>query len=368
MPNENVDRSFSLKQRAEDEVINWSNQLFLQAGLAVIRGLNWRERRDYQKENISVAKNEHYQSISDLLETGIKHFQNLHPETTVSWAQNSDHMSLRDMYSLLVQKLSPEDIKYLTASTYNDEVKKQITLETSHWEVILLSRKYQFATDSVSDFFIDKLPSTIKQRLKKAAKHGEYMAAVANPESFIQLVQFIEEKVEQTGQPCSLAEVIPYTLELTDGNLDLALTLLTSFYKQLARGGILKGKNREQWFKQHILDEYSPTMAFNNLDEGLENKRRKISLFEKLAKKFTGENVSATTSYNMNVNLTNQIGKPYHVLDMMSLLSHFSPELITFFVGGEYAQYAIAHGSTKLLADMLVLKELKKIEKYLQSL
>jgi hypothetical protein len=366
MPNEKSGQPFLFKNLPKERVIEGANQLFLQFGITIVRALNLQEQRDYSKEGIHVDKNENYQPISNLLQQGIERFRSEHPEVPVSWAQNPDHMSFSDIYSLLVQKLSSDDIKLLSSFTYNPEARKQLTLSTTYWEVILLSRKFQFRNDTLSEFLIKKLPGTAQERLKKAALHGEYLPV--NRTQSASIVDQIEQKVEKTGKPCGLADVIPLALELTNGNLGAALAWLTTFYKQLARGSILNEKNVEQWFKKYIQDEFSPTLSFNDLKEGLEHKRRKISLFEKIAKGFTGENVSDIYSQNMNLNLTNQIGKPYHVIDMMSLLNTFSPELITFFVGGEYAQYAVSHGSNKLLADMLVLKELKKIQKYLGSI
>jgi hypothetical protein len=276
--------------------------------------------------------------------------------------KNTEYLSTEKILELLLSPLPEAEIKKLQGLLVNPEQAIFIKPGMSARDVLLLLPRVKFLRDAIPELIISLLPTSLRPSAKEAANHTAAGGGTEQNQDHIRKINIL---FEEKKQPLSISDLLPMFLEEHNGDINKSLLSLTLFLKWAAR--INPAADAEEWFRTHIADEYSPLLSYHQLPSKLElaYTSKPPTLFEKIGSLFKRQ--PENRSQQMNYNMTNQLGKPYHAAHLTSLLSDFSPEVLTVLTLGEYYQYSVDHGSSKMLADMFVLQGVKKINKYLQK-
>ena len=355
-----------------------AHDLFLSTLGFVLKKLVQAELQRFRPENQVVEENDQYIATDKLMERGIAEFQKKHPEISVIWQPSNQKIDLSQFLSMLNRTFSEEELRLF------GEVRESSMHDRSLFaQFIHIYRK--FGTADIS-FMQKLLPQELAKQLSSAYKGRDFGAPLYTESLHQSLEAKVEAKVQQEGKKIGFSEILIFFLELTQGKLDEALEIATFFLKKQRYDKPGKG----EWIQSHIRDEQSPILNFDSLVENPEagsesirpsffdrmqslitgepnHELASVPLFNKLAALLQGKDSLTVRDSFFNFNIENHLGRPYHQAHLVSLLKYFPPEAVSFFTLGEYAMNLQQHGSVKLFADILILRDLRKVSKLLEK-
>lgn len=337
-------------------------------------------RTDMEKHHpheVPVSENKRFRPYSQVIEEGIRNFEAGHPEMPVFWRRGPNYMRVADYFREITRTHADED-GLLEAS--------------SPLKIVLLALQQRSGPEEVKQRLLGYFPADVVNLIKRSDATSEFEINPEYSES-VEVLDYscVKSEIERiyeeqpTEEPLSTARVLEIILEQSSGDLAAALYHLAGFYKYFSRRTDTNDTDWNQewanwWFKKYIADEYSGLVPWQNLsgnDVPYYGNQHRV-LQRVLGRVFRGgggnpgevivndgENNQgeepATIYYDFS--LSNQIGKAYHAANLAALLESFPPEAIAFMVAGEYLQYGSEHGANKALADVMILLELRKVEK-----
>jgi hypothetical protein len=316
--------------------------------------------KEYRQE-----RNQEYRSGLQLVTQALQEFQAQHPSIPLHWEKDQNsYITLPQ----LIKKLQEPVPDFIKKSLIGIDLTGLSTLEAIR--AVLKKNNIGYFTTIVQNLLGNELENP-QARTATSAEVGWI-----SDESFAEFSQLIEEKWQANQQqPLTTSQLLEVFLLAHAGNLNKSLEELSLFLRRKARQKGFKGHHMDldtkEWFVTHILDQQSPEIAFNSLPvtehQYIKDYNRANTMFEKLTTLFTGREMINYRSVNMNFNLENRVGQPYHFFHLLSLLSQAEPEVIRLLTFGEYFTYAEKHGSAKMLSDVFLLRELKEILKIFEQ-
>lgn len=346
-------------------------------GTFIIQRASQEDLKRYRPEGIEIEVNPDYKPILRILREGVRQFEELHPDITVSYSRDKNYVDIEKITEIFNSKPDHKFISELKEDiALNQEHRpiglKEITADKSLGEISLIGLATQSKSvwRNVEQQIARQLPTDLVQVIESAsAGNSSVKIPGINEPASIQRDFLRELWTQLNGRdtPVSTSEILCLCLEKTKGNLSTALYLATSFLRSSSRNNIelpghettLFDDDRSKWFINHIKDEFSPTLPFTRLS--LEN-------YTRADKPEVVESVSRQRDeLNYDFNRENQIGKPYHAFHIAALLNCLVPEFIATMTAAEYFRYGAEHGLAKLWADMKVLKQIRAVDKWLNS-
>ncbi|OGK22229.1 hypothetical protein A2866_06220 [Candidatus Roizmanbacteria bacterium RIFCSPHIGHO2_01_FULL_39_8] len=154
--------------------------------------------------------------------------------------------------------------------------------------------------------------------------------------------RFVEEEVQKNnGKPVSAAKILEYFLEKNAGRLDQSLWDVTIFLKFMARSYQGDGKYfgsdlsvATKWTADHILDEFSKVLPYDNLTDNPANK---------------------------DLDLINRTGSAYHSYNFAALLNILPSFVLKIGGATRGVFYMSAQGPIKVATDLDQLTSLDQI-------
>ena len=332
------------------------------------RSLSYFVRKDmeaHHPEDIPVTENPRFRPYSQIVEEGIHNFERNHPGKPVIWVRNSSYTDVSQYFRDLTI-----DGPYGTPA-----------------EHILWLMQYGEDFNKIKDAITLFLPQEVRQNIDRSEGTASpdlsvtYKGETGNVD-FWNVKCEIEAIYDQqeVAKPLSVSTVIEIMLEKHQGNLAAALYSTAGVLKYMSRMVVDESQDnddytqaeRNEWFQTYIADEYSSLVPYQSLDNHESTYQGKADLaYGKAIGWIAGDAGQAKVYENgrplyYDFSLSNQIGKPYHAANVVALLEYFPPEVIVAMVAGEYARYGAEHGANKALADVMVLLELRNVEKVLK--
>lgn len=305
---------------------------------------------------------------SQILYEGITNFQKTHPDIPVVFNRSPEYQTNAQLFTTLTSKK--------TTDNPNDSV----------LEIAFQMFRKGFKFGSIEGVIVDSLPPHIADIIRRS--EGIVNASV-NPDyeekvDLKEIGPIIERIYEQqeSKTPLSVSQILPIFLEKTSGDLSASLYCMTAFFKSQSRGLGVATKdntlmqNASAWFKKYIADEYYSLVPY----QGLDDVRRPYP--GKLYPKIAG--IMGQTTFGGIANEAeefspadhrplyydylslNQVGKPYHAANIVALLECLPPEAVAVLTAAEFVSHSSKHGINKALADVMILIELREIDKLFQ--
>lgn len=321
-----------------------------------------------------IESNPHLRSFTEIIAEGIDLYRQTHGKDP-TYTVKPDRVGVHDFLRMMGQKMTQEDENEFCKPGGHSNFKKIPMAGRSLIASMMSGVMAGLSYTGIKEMMEMKLPPRFMQIITNAEDDEGDPLGVSkqtNDQFFgarAALDVDIENEVKNTGEPVSVSFLLSKLLLKHDGNLNLSLLNLSEYLKYKA--GRIKYSNStdEIWFKEHIRDEYSDFAPYHTLnqveyeqkDERMYTRSRRALL---AISKVVG-NRYAPIAKNFEYSLLNQIGKPYHAAYMVALLEFFPPEMIGMMTSMEYLLHGVNHGMSKFLADLRVLRDLKKIEKML---
>lgn len=313
--------------------------------------LNHLVREDLLKNHpkeVAVQENPRFRSYTEILQKGIENFQAEHLETPVTWHRNPGYFKISEYFSA-IDKNSPISIPL-----------KKILLNLQDGR---LARAQQTLTSYLPEHAAETINRSSQVIPNQISATYERKTLAIDSEN---IINTIASKYSEMGEkPLSIEHILPIFLEKTSGDLTVAMYALAGFLKRFRRSD--RGQTiQNEWFKKYIADEYSTLAPYQDLTQNTYSYEGKLGQ-DKLSKKVFEWGGADPGLHYMDFSLSNQIGKPYHAANLAALLEYFPPDAIAAMTAVEYLRYGPEHGASKALADVMILKELRKIEKLFQK-
>lgn len=174
----------------------------------------------------------------------------------------------------------------------------------------------------------------------------------------------IERIVTEKHGPVSAGEIFAYCLDRNNGDVGESLADTTLFLKYMARNDTTfsvldevkldpeKSKENEEWFRKNILDEYGRVGSYSNLPHKTYPYKGILSRYANLA----------YSEVDKDFHLLNQIGKPYHVWNIVMVDTAVPPMIVQLGVAYRQGITFSQQGPIKTAADFRAALELNKLE------
>jgi len=337
---------------------------------------------------VAVEKNPDRRSYFDIIGNAVQKYQGRGGE--VHWCRDPEYVDQKVVMDLLSKKITKEDLDHL----YGAGVEPTKSLREGIPVVQAITETFGGKNGYYSSIGIIQTLLPLRSREAIIASHPEGEYFVDQPDQGYSIEGLFREYrawiVEQSQKLIDAGEqgfvltedVLVKFLEDFNGDMGEALAKMSSFLKYLARenyrdegeliyvdSGIVSSR---------ILDEYSELTPYNLLpyqehpsitESGEPSRLRTFPSMpgQDIHDYFLGLGFSVNRLPNYEYSRFNQEGKPYHAANIVALLPHFSPEIIFFMVGAEYAVFGSQHGLSKLISDVRVLADLKRIDNFLMT-
>ena len=345
------------------------------AAVKLIKGKTRKVMERDIPEELEFSENPHRRPFLDIIKDGLHDFKIEHPEIPITWERNDDYTSVEKFLKIMQSPLGAERVAFCRERLHdlpNIELNENMSI-TEVVTTIIQEGSYKDAKLIIGKIF----PDSLVQKLEEIEGSFEDMYGDVSKKDdlfYTELGRTIEEESKESQSP-SLSKALTLCLEYTDGDLGLAMNHLGKGMKILTRF------RREDsfWVRDNILDEYSDFVPYHELpdDESIVEKQETGVAHKVL--RYLGRTEHSQSAldpeellyeeerflYDFSVH--NQVGKPYHLAHMVSLLRDFSPEMITLMVGVEYSQHGPEQGMNKLLADLRTISELYDIKDFVES-
>lgn len=392
-PTESTPNELEQKEQAEQSLrctiyeTAWSIKRFFAETTA------WSNMIDNAPKGMEVRKNEHYRPIDEIIEQGIREFQQEYPDIHVSFVPR-ERVDLNDILDFLKEKNkeilkaaipevtihrgNPVDKDITTRSKRNSSpVTYQIKSELVKY--LLDHKKYSAAValDFVTTYLDinpeDRTPSNelpeeppevsfYHIRTTQLAGESQDDIVRGNTDLYentpdhtdvntidIMMNDFLEF-VRDDDKPLSTAKVLKFTLLLNKGDLKQALYDSSFLLKGFARRKMphYQGWNPEHLsithqFQELFRDEFSPISSFNDLPLEMPTTNK--------------------GAVNYDFALPNQIGTPYHAFHLAALSTDFKPEVLSDLLVGEYMSYYREQGARKALTDACIMERMYELQR-----
>jgi len=325
------------------------------------------ETHRFAPDGTNISWNRSYSLMSDSL-------KNLIRDSSPTWSSNSERLSPSEILKSLQKPVTSEEARLLFPKINSLIVKEreqaQLQMNTIVGRSLIdVARQRQINLDMLIKIVVGRLPQS--ETITKAWRyHGE--SEYPDPEK---VAKDLEKIASDKGTLLNRTDLLKYFLKTNSNDLNAAINAAAFFLRSWTRPMAKKDQDyealeleRAQWMQKFILDENSQFQPYNHIEQvthsGPSHPKTK-SLFEKIITKLTNRSVP---DFDPRYHLVNQVGLPYHQFFLVSLLQTLTPEAIMLLTAVEHLKYGEAHGSNKISADFLMLKDLKQIDRLLNNL
>ncbi|MDP4011820.1 MAG: hypothetical protein Q8P72_06375 [Candidatus Roizmanbacteria bacterium] len=292
-------------------------------------------------ENRQGAENPHFRPMQEIILEAIGNYRN-RSNCPVSYKRSPDYRNI-EYSSKELKNTADKIVLPKTPKDLVDQLKGKLHGEAGYAYIESWNDNQQFEdlfpTGSGLDarfiqnhpelFDLNGRPVNFNTYFGETKKEGK---SVMN-----EVYEVVLEARKKAGKPISSSHILEHFLQRNSGEIgeslyDTAITLKFMARNDRETGLYSARKNPEVntlWFVNNILDEFAGPSYHDTLD---------------------GE---------AQINL---IGKPYHSFNLVSLLQFVPVELIQSATGFEYLNYGEGHGSSKAIADIQTLSDLRSVE------
>ena len=229
--------------------------------------------------------------------------------------------------------------------------------------IVQRPEKYETILSTMFHFYVPFIGTRLDPKVGKMFSESRFPNyGVSSDSDILRINDYINDEYKITHKPVENYKLLLYSLELTNGNIDDALSLVNRYYKIKVRApgdfGDLKTNIDE--FKLKVLDEFSQDIPWHSLGED-----HPPFTYQGVVQFGEVRYVYARKGSDFDLSLFNRVGEAYHTTNIILLSRNFSPELVSVMVVSTDVLEGEIIGLGKIITETSALVDLYEIDSYL---